>query len=488
MGTEAWRYAALIAKGEYEEAYRVIREANPFPSVCARVCDHKCEKHCRLGATGQDPLALRALKRFVTDRVDPSTYEPRRQFDPDAVGKRVGVVGAGPAGLATAHGLSLKGYGTTIFEAEDRPGGMLVSGIPAFRLPRDVLETEINALIDDNITLRCGSVLGRDFTIESLLADGYDAVFLALGAHRCRRMGIDGEDSAGVYPSIEFLKAWNLRGESLAKGRVGVIGGGNSALDAARVALRQPGVSEVTIFYRRTRQEMPAFDEEIEGALEEGVKLELLVSPVSLHVSDGRLAGVEFMSNELGEVDASGRRRPVAMLGSEHRVPLDTLVVAIGEVAVDDATRGAVGIETRGGRVVVDKRTLATDRPGVFAGGDVATGPNTVIDAIAAGKRAVEVIDRYLRSQELCQPAVPRLPMAYIEPTEIQMDDQYQAPRVKVPTMSAGERVHSYDEIEVSLTEQGAVEEASRCLRCDLEFTRCSARIDAVRKTSGGRA
>jgi NADH-quinone oxidoreductase subunit F len=331
VGTEAWRYAALIAKGEYDEAYRVIRANNPFPSACARVCDHKCERQCLLGATGQEPLALRALKRFVTDRVDPSVFEPLRSPGPYAAGKRVAVVGAGPAGLTAAHGLSLKGYRTTVFEAEDRPGGMLISGIPAFRLPRDVLQREIDALIDENITLRCGTALGRDFTVDGLFADGYDAVFLALGAHKSRRMGIDGEDSAGVYPSIEFLKAWNLGNEALATGKVGVVGGGNSAVDAARVAVRQSGVSEVTIFYRRTRHEMPAYEEEIEAALEEGVKLEELTAPVALRAHDGRLVGVELMRNELGEADASGRRRPVAKAGSEHRVALDTLIVAIGE-------------------------------------------------------------------------------------------------------------------------------------------------------------
>jgi NADH-quinone oxidoreductase subunit F len=486
VGTEAWRYAALIARGEYEEAYRVIRAANPFPSVCARVCDHKCEQHCRLAATGQQPLALRALKRFVTDRVDPSVYRPQRDSDANAAGKRVAVVGAGPAGITAAHCLSLKGYRTTIFEAEDRPGGMLVSGIPAFRLPREVLQKEIDALIDENITLRCGSALGRDFTIDGLFEDGYDAVFLALGAHRSRRMEIEGEDSVGVYPSIEFLKAWNLRGESLAEGKVGVIGGGNSALDAARVAVRQPGVSEVTIFYRRTRQEMPAFEEEIEAALEEGVRLELLVSPLSLHVSDGHLAVLEFIRNELGEVDASGRRRPVAKPGSEHRVPLDTLVVAIGEEGVDAATKEALGVETRGGAVIVDKRTLTTGRPGVFAGGDVATGPNTVIDAIAAGKRAAEVVDRYLRGRELRQAAEFRLPTVYVEPAEIEMDEQCQTSRVRIPVLSAAERVHSYAEIEASLTDQDAVGEAKRCVRCDLEFTGCPGENDTRHETSGG--
>jgi NADH-quinone oxidoreductase subunit F len=485
VGTEAWRYAALIAKGEYEEAYRVIRATNPFPSVCARVCDHKCEQRCLLGATGQEPLALRALKRFVTDRVDPSVFKPQRRPSPDAAGKRVAVVGAGPAGLTAAHGLSLKGYRTTVFETEDRPGGMLIAGIPAYRLPREALQREIDALIDENITLRCGTALGRDFTVDGLLEDGYDAVFLALGAHRSRRMGIGGEDLAGVHPSIEFLKAWNLRNESLAEGKVGVLGGGNSAVDAARVAVRQPGVTEVTIFYRRTRHEMPAYEEEIEGALEEGVKLELLVSPVSLHDADGCLVAAEFIDNELGEVDASGRRRPVAKPGSEHRVVLDTLIVAIGEESVDVGTSEETGIEMSGGVVVSDKRTLTTGRPGVFAGGDVATGPNTVIDAIAAGRRAAEVIDRYLKGLELFQADELRRPSVYVEPAEMQEDQEFQAERVTVGALTAAERVHGFAEVEAALTAEQAAREARRCLRCDLEFTR-RLKVDGSLGNSGG--
>ncbi len=486
VGTEAWRYAALIARGEYVEAYRVIRERNPFPSVCARVCDHKCEQQCLLGAAGQQPVALRALKRFVTDRVDPSVHEPERHSEPGAAEKRVAVVGAGPAGLTTAHGLSLKGYRTTVFEAEDRPGGMLISGIPAYRLPRDVLQKEIDALIDENVTLCCGTRLGRDFTVDSLLEDGYDGVFLALGAHNSRRMGIDGEDMAGVYPSIEFLKAWNLRSESLASGKVGVIGGGNSAIDAARVAVRQAGVSEVTVFYRRTRQEMPAYEEEIEGALEEGVKLELLVSPVGLFGKKRRLAEVEFVKNELGEVDAGGRRRPVPKPGSEHRVPLDTLIVAIGEQAASIGPKTCAGIEMAGGAVVVDERTLTTKRPGVFAGGDLATGPNTVIAAIAAGWRAAEVIDRYLRGRDLCQAAEPRLPRAYVEPLAAEEEVQFAAPRAKAPTAPAAQRVHNFDEVEATVTVEDASREARRCLRCDLEFTERPQGADALRKAGGG--
>ena len=221
IGTEAWRYVAHIARGEYVEAYRAIREANPFPSVCARVCDHPCEERCRLGTTGSRPVAIRALKRFITDRIDPAAYRPVRHAGTAMQASKVAIVGSGPAGLTAAHYLSLEGYDVTVLEADDRPGGMLVSGIPSYRLRREVLEKEIAALLDENITLRCNTALGRDFTVQGLLDDGFQAVFLALGAHKSRRLNIEGEDIMGVYPALQFLKTFNLRGERLAKGPPG---------------------------------------------------------------------------------------------------------------------------------------------------------------------------------------------------------------------------------------------------------------------------
>ncbi|UCD23774.1 MAG: FAD-dependent oxidoreductase [Gemmatimonadota bacterium] len=488
VGTEAWRYAALIARGEYDAAYRVIREANTFPSVCARVCDHRCEQHCRLLTTGHDPLALRALKRFVTDRSDPAAYKPERRDDPVAASMRVAVVGSGPAGLTAAHNLSLRGYKTTVFEADDQPGGLLTSGIPTFRLPREVVQKEIDALIDENITLLCSITLGSDFTVDDLFRDGFDAVFLAVGAHESWRMDIPGEDMAGVYPSMEFLKAWNLRGESLAVGNVGVIGGGNSALDAARVALRQKDVTGVTIFYRRTRQEMPAFEEEIQGALEEGIKLETLATPIELHGENGHITAGEFVVNELGDVDGSGRRRPVKKLGSEYKVPLDTLIVAISEAASEIGAAHSTGLEMRDGTITVDKRTLSTGRPGVFAGGDVVTGPNTVIDAIAAGKRAAQVIDLYLRERDVAVPAEPILPRVYVEPAVSEPAHDVPATRASMPTLPTEQRHKSFIEIEGTFSEEAATREASRCLRCDLEFTRPPQARPSLARSRGGDA
>ncbi len=482
VGTEAWRYVALIANGEYEEAYRVIRAHNPFPSICSRVCDHKCEVRCRLGTTGEDPLRIRALKRFVTDRVDPSEFHPEPIGDGNA-GRKIAVVGAGPAGLTAAHYLSLAGNQVTVFEAAARPGGMMLTGIPAFRLPRRVVEREIAALIDDNITLRCNNALGKDFTVDSLFEDGYEAVFLALGAHQSRRMSIEGEDAAGVYPSIDFLRAWNQKGENRARGRVAVIGGGNSAIDAARVAIRQPDVDSVSILYRRTRREMPAYDEEIDAALEEGITLTTLVSPVAITTSGGKIANLRCIRNDLAEPDTSGRRRPRPIEGTEHDLEVDTLIVAISEQPeIDHLFGDGSSLErTDWGTLRADAVTTATGRPGVFAAGDVVTGPNTVIDAVASGQRAAAAISAYLDGEPLAagagaQPVRARRgpfvePLYPFVPRAVADSDRSSGPRAKPPWISPAERRHNFNEVERPLDLDLAQAEARRCLRCDLEFS-----------------
>jgi len=473
LGTEAWRYVAHIARGEYEEAYHAIREANPFPSVCARVCNHPCEERCRAGATGGDPVAIRALKRFITDRMDPASYRPARTSRGEHL-PPVAVVGSGPAGLTAAHYLSLRGYKVTVFEQDPEPGGMLFSAIPGYRLPREVLHGEIASLLDENIALRCNTALGHDVTLDSLFADGFKAIFVALGAHKSLRLGLENEDARGVIPSITFLKAFNQRGEELARGRVGVVGGGNSAVDAARTALRQEGVESVTIFYRRTQQEMPAFAEEVEAAANEGVTLEILTAPTRIVTERGALKGVDLVRNRLGDVDASGRRAPIPIPGSEFHVPLDTLIVAISEGSDTDcvAVAGANRVETtKQGTIRIVPDTLTTNRPGVFAGGDVVTGPNTVVDAIAAGKKAAVMIDRYLNGEPLVQAAGVQLPTEYIEPAPPQAEEAAAAGRARSPTLPVGARQRSFTEVEMTLACADATREALRCLRCDLTFT-----------------
>jgi NADH-quinone oxidoreductase subunit F len=473
LGTEAWRYVALIGHGEFEEAYRVIREPNPFPSICARVCHHPCESKCRAGATGGDPVAIRALKRFVTDRIDPSTFQPRREEWNDGTPPKVAIIGAGPAGLTAAHYLSLKGCKVTVFDAEKEPGGMLTCAIPSYRLPRELIEKEIESLLDDNITLNCGVALGRDIDIDELFESGYQAVLLAIGAHKSKPLRLENEDVEGVYPSIEFLKAFNLQEQQLARGKVGVIGGGNSAIDAARMAMRLNDVDEVTILYRRTRDEMPAFSEEIEAADQEGISLQTLVTPVRIVSKDGHLTGLECVRNELGDADESGRRRPKPIEGTEHQIALDTLIVAIGEDSGIDAITPAKSSRleiTPWNTVRTDPTTMQTNRPGVFAAGDVVRGPNTVVEAIADGKRAALIIERHLKNEPLVQPLSANLPRVYVEPVvdETALGGQ----RAETPRAPADWRKRNFAEVEVTMSQSEARRESLRCLRCDLEFTR----------------
>ncbi|MFH1676718.1 MAG: NADH-ubiquinone oxidoreductase-F iron-sulfur binding region domain-containing protein, partial [bacterium] len=479
LGTEPWRYVALLEKGDYNEAYRVIRDTNPFPSVCARVCNHPCESKCRLKTTGDEAIAIRTLKRFITDNADPSIYKPEIVKSRKAMPK-VAVVGSGPAGLTSAHYLSLKGYKVNVFEAAKKPGGMLLNCIPDYRLPQKVLEKEVDSLLNENFTIECNKAMGKDFTVDDLFNDGYKAVFLAIGAHKSMTLGIDGENVEGVFPSMKFLKTSGNSIEGLAKGTVGVIGGGNSALDAARVALRQKGVESVTIFYRRTRTEMPAFEEEIEAAIEEGVKLITLVTPVEIVSEKGKLTGLKVIENSLGDFDSSGRRKPVPIPGSERIIPLDTLIVAISETPESECLVDT-GIELNSnGTLKADRETLCTSREGVFGGGDLITGPNTVVDAIAAGKRAALMIDRFLSGENLKQPSEAILPSVYIESREIPEDETESAARIHQPTIPLSKR-RNFAEVELSISEEDAKREARRCLRCDLEFTEsCDAKEECL--------
>jgi NADH-quinone oxidoreductase subunit F len=471
VGTEVWRYVAHIGRGELKEAYQVIREANPFPSVCARVCSHPCEDLCRCGTTGGDPIAVRSLKRYVVDNTDPSVYLADFKLAGDKA-KRIAVIGAGPSGLTVAHYLSLKGHKVTVFEKESQPGGMLLNGIPAYRLPREVVNKEIASLLNDNIEVHCNTALGRDITVDGLLSSGFDAVYLSIGAYKSQRLGIDGEDVAGVIAGMNFLKANNLRGEKLAKGKVGVVGGGNTAMDAARVALRQPGVEKVTLLYRRTRDEMPAFAEEVKAALEEGIEIKELVAPVAVLSKDGKLSGIRLIRNELGAEDASGRRAPIPVKGSEFDLPLDTLIVAISEKPEAENFPGLR--TTKWGTIETNPESTSAGRPGVFSGGDVARGPTGVIEAIADGKRSALMIDRYLTGRQLRLFKKVKLPTLYLEPIISEEDDESETlvARAIEDVVPVTTRRTNFVEVELGLSRQAAMTEAKRCLRCDLDFTR----------------
>jgi len=468
VGTEAWRYVAHVALGEYADAYKVIRDANPFPSACARVCNHPCEDICRAGATGGEPIAIRSLKRFVVDTVKPPAPAP---VAARANASKIAVIGAGPAGLAAGNALSLMGHNVTVFEREKKAGGMLVSAIPEYRLPKAMLAQEVDSLLNDNIQIQYKKTLGKDFTVNSLLKEGYDAVFIATGSHASKKLDLQGENAQGILPGIKFLKSCNLNGKALAKGKVGVIGGGNSAMDAARVAVRQPGVESVTIFYRRSQESMPAYEEEIHAGIEEGIKLETLVTPVAVGQKDGRLTYMTFLRNELGAPDNSGRRKPVPIKGSEFEAPLDTLIVAISE---EPETAGMDGVAlSKWGSVIINPESFTTNIKGVFAGGDVVTGPSTVVEAIAAGKKAAVMIDRYVSGKLMKTLNHVKLPKVYVAPVTIPEsgDETEDVSRLVQPMLTVAKRKGCFAEAELTPSEEQARKEARRCARCDLEFT-----------------
>jgi NADH-quinone oxidoreductase subunit F len=346
---------------------------------------------------------------------------------------------------------------------------MLMAAIPEYRLPREGLKREIARLLNPNIEMRYGQALGRDFTLDRLFADGYKAVFVATGAHGSKKLDLPGEEAAGIVPGVRFLKAYNLEGKAMARGRVGVIGGGNSAMDAARVAVRQPGVESVTVFYRRTRESMPAYAEEIAAGLEEGVVLETLVTPVAVEREEGRLSGLRLLRNGLGSPDASGRQKPVPIEGSEFGVPLDTLIVAISE---EPETEGLEGLGfSSWGTVEAHPETWATNRDGVFAGGDVVTGPSTVIGSIASGRKAAVMIDRYVSGKLMKVLPKVQLPTVYIQPVGEVDEEGQDLPRLELPLLPEARRRGCFAEVELCPTEAQAMAEARRCARCDLEFT-----------------
>jgi NADPH-dependent glutamate synthase beta subunit-like oxidoreductase len=347
---------------------------------------------------------------------------------------------------------------------------MLTGAIPEYRLPRETLRKEIDSLLNENVEVKLGRALGRDFTVDSLLADRFDAVYLAIGSHTSKRLDAKGEDVEGVIPGIRFLKAHNLHGQTLARGRVGIVGGGNSAIDAARVAVRQKGVASVTIYYRRTEAEMPAYAEEIRAALDEGIRILPLLAPVEVLAEGGKLRAVRFRKNELGEPDASGRRRPVPVPGSEFDEPLDTLVVGIGEEPDKGALAGLA--VTRKGTLDVNPESLAAGRPGVFGGGDAAAGPRTVIEAIADGKTAALMIDRYLAGKLLRLLPEVKLPSVHVAPPAEAGEADAGTARVHAPHLDCAKRTGCFSEVELSVSEEDAVREARRCMRCDLDFTR----------------
>jgi formate dehydrogenase major subunit len=458
-------YMSLISLGQFREAISLIKEKNPLPSVCGRVCTRKCELSCRRNML-DEPVGIDFLKRYIADwdMID-KMWQPKVE---PLNGKRVAIVGSGPAGLTCAYYLRCKGYSPTIYESLPGLGGMLRYGIPEYRLPKEVLDKEINWILDLGVDVFTNRKLGRDFQIDDLFAQGNDAVFVALGAQIGKPMQVDNEDVAGVLSGVDFLQQVQLQTNPPIAGRVVVVGGGNTAIDAARTSLRL-GADEVVLLYRRTRNEMPANMIEIEAAEHEGVKMEFLAAPVRVNVEDERMASIDCIRMELGEPDSSGRRRPVMIPNSEYTLKCDWVISAIGQGT--DLT-GVVSDEkikiTKWSTIVAQPGTFVTDRPGVFSGGDVVTGPADAIDAIAAGKKAAEAIDRFIRTGEVV-PLRKRFESKRDNFHKLQASDL--PPLTKSGKHTAAERpaedrVHDFEEVEFAYSDQDAMEETLRCAEC----------------------
>ncbi|MGA1794680.1 MAG: FAD-dependent oxidoreductase [bacterium] len=462
-------YLALIALGRHREALELIREVNPLPLCVGRVCPRFCEKECRRNLV-DEPVGINFLKRFASEHgyegIDPSS-----SVAPDT-GSRVAIIGAGPAGLTAAHFLRLQGHRVTIFEANPKPGGMLRYGIPEYRLPKQEMDRELDLILDMGVEIEYGVRLGRDMDIQALHAKGFNAILLAIGAWAERKLGCEGEALAGVESGIGFLYRI-ASGEKVRVGKsVSVIGGGNTAIDAARSCLRL-GAREVHLIYRRSREEMPANEEEIKEAEHEGVRIHFLSAPVQVAGSEGKVCSACCIRMELGEPDASGRRRPVPVKGSEYAFETDMVIAAIGQFMGDQDTLKDMGIElTRRGTVAINEKTAETSLPGVFAAGDCVLGPATVIEAIAGGRRAAAAIDGYLRkASAMVEERVPynhsKGDLKTID--RAPFEDYEKIPRAIMPSLSAQERLKGFEEVERGITEEMALQEAGRCLSCGCE-------------------
>ncbi len=451
------QYLGLIAEGHLDAAVDVIRRRNPFVSVCGRVCDHPCQTHCRR-ADLDEPLAIRALKRYAVDHSDGLS----NTLAPPTSGKaEVAIVGAGPSGLSCAYFLALMGRQSVVFEAQPVAGGMLALGIPEYRLPKEELQKDIDFILRHGIELRTDTPIE---SVESLKNEGYRAVYLASGAQAGKAMRIEGEDLEGVVDSLVFLRERGLGKQPECGKHVVVIGGGNAAIDASRSA-RRLGAEKVSILYRRTREEMPAYEEEIEEALLEGVELHELMAPNRVIGKDGVVCGIEMTRMRLGEPDDSGRRRPVPIEGSEYVIDCDMVLPAIGQSA---SIEPAEGLEVSPWRTVVtDAVTMATSADGIFSGGDVLNGGSTVIEAIADGQRAAMAIDNYLGGAGVLPPDVS---MSLFRASDEELEKATKMHHE--PVLPVEERLGDFREVVSGFEHAGACAEACRCLRCDLEKTR----------------
>ncbi len=466
-GQRAQGYIALIREGRYEDALRVIKEDNPFPGICGRICNHRCEDACNRSKL-DEPVNIRALKRFVTDKVYAQPRVPPEPV-PRRYPQQVAVVGGGPCGLTAAQDLCKMGYGVTVFEALPVAGGMLRVGVPEYRLPSWIVDREVQDIVDLGVELRLNTPVHN---LDDVFAEGFDAVLIAVGAHEGLRLPIPGADLDGVLINTVFLRDVRLGNPPPIGKQVAVIGAGDVAMDVARTARRLG--AEVYVYYRRTREEATADPEEMERAEEEGIVFHWQVTPVEI-VGDGKrqVVGMKCVRTEPGLPDETGRRRPVVVPGSEHFVSCDTVIFSVGQRAGLGFIPESAGVGvTDDGRVAVNPNTLATSRPGVFAAGDVATGTAFVIEAVAAGHRAAQAIHRYLQGEDPEPPPRPKLPVVELSRAEI--DERIARgevsirPRVPMSALPVEQRLSTFEEVIAGYTDEEAQSEAARCLACGI--------------------
>ncbi len=471
-GLNVQGYVQMVKEGKYQEALKLIMEDLPLPGVLGRICPHECENTCRRCEV-DEPIAIRDLKRLAADQYDLRKIEidclPPRE-------EKVAIIGSGPAGLSAAYHLARQGVRSTIFEAQPEAGGMLRVGIPAHRLPRNILDQEIELITNLGVGIKTNTPLGPDMTVDDLFNEGFKAVYLALGAHKGIELGIPGETAVGVRQGVDFLREVNLTGKAHVGEKIAIIGGGNVAIDVSRSAIRL-GAKEVKIIYRRTRAEMPAWEEEIEAAESEGVKISYLAAPQEVLTQDGSVVGLRCIRMKLGDPDSSGRRRPVPIPDSEYDIDIDQLIPAIGQRPDLSAIENVTGLKfSRWGTTEVDPISYATDREGIFAGGDLQTGPSTAIAAIAAGREASESIVRYLDGQDMTEGREPKVnenPM--YRPI---LDDEPKMSRTKMPELPVEKRGDNFEEVELGYEEVSGRAEAARCLNCSY-CSECFQCVDA---------
>jgi len=477
-GEDVEGYMYLVAQGKFDEAWELIMKENPFPAVCGRVCYHPCEMSCNRGEY-DEPLSINAIERVVGDHGLDMDVEKLRIRQKNS--HKIAVVGSGPSGLACAYHLARLGYNVTVFESHREAGGVLRVGIPEYRLPRDILDKEIARIEKLGVVIETATTVGKDIRWDELLA--YDAIYLASGVHKNRRLQVPGEDLNSVLSGLEFLREVN-NGQDVALGeKVAIIGGGNTAMDAARTALRLG--AKPTIYYRRTRAEMPAIREEIDETEHEGIDMVFLVSPSKIIGENGKVHAIEFTRMELGEPDESGRRRPVPIPGSEFQVQIDNVITAIGEQG--DFSYLPEELQPNNGAIPVN-RIGQTAIPKVFAGGDIVSQPHTVVHAIGAGKRAAMAIDAFLSDKNL-EELLPEIQIGYkgslsfrryvrdlprdavdnrevVHIEHVNLDHFEYMERNSVPELGVPRRVTNFQEVKIGFTKETAIEEAKRCFNC----------------------